>query len=176
VLGYETELDTVVHTLYEYYDAAADKVNTLGAEAMPRQVIHGDWHPGNLIFRKDEVVGVIDYDSCRVAERAVDVANGLLHFSLLAGRHPNEWPDEADEERLETFAAGYRSTVALTDVELRCVAHLMIEAMIAESVVPIARTGHFGQWTGFSFLKMVSRKVCWFRDHEDEIWELVSGA
>jgi len=175
VVGYETDLDAVVHVLYEEYDAAADRVNTVGQDALPRQVIHGDWHPGNMIFRDDKIVAVVDYDSCREAERAVDVANGLLHFSLLAGRHPNEWPDHADEDRLAAFAAGYRGVRPMNDAELRCIPHLMIEAMIAESVVPIARTGQFGQWTGFSFLKMVRRKVAWFRENEDQIRELVSG-
>jgi hypothetical protein len=39
--------------------------------------------------------------------------------------------------------------------------HLMIEALIAELVLPIAATGSFGRYQGFGFMKMVRRKVNW---------------
>lgn len=37
----------------------------------------------------------------------------------------------------------------------------MIEALAAESVLPIAATGSFGHYQGFGFMKMVRRKVAW---------------
>ena len=174
-MGYETDLDATVQVLYDEYDAAADRVNIIGGDDLPTQVVHADWHPGNMLYRRDRIVAVLDYDACRVAERAVDVANGMLHFSLLTGRHPNEWPDHPDEERLAAFCEGYRELIVLQDAERDCLPFLMIEAMIAESVLPIMQTGHFGKWTGFSFMKMVTRKVRWFREHADDIAEIAVG-
>lgn len=173
VIGFEMELGDTVETLFDEYDQAAETVNEIGGDSLPSQVVHADWHPGNMLFKHDKVVAVMDYDSCRVAERVTDVANGLLHFSLITGRHPDEWADQADEERLAAFSKGYGQVIALSDVERRCIPHLMIEAMIAESLLPIVQTGQFGRWPGFTFLRMVARKVKWIRENEQRLAELV---
>ncbi len=175
VVGYESDLDATVQVLYDEYDAAAERVNDIGDGNLPMQIVHADWHPGNMLYRRDKIVAVLDYDACRLAERVIDVANGMLHFSLLTGRHPNEWPDHPDEDRMAAFCEGYRELIALHDAERNCLPHLMIEAMIAESVLPIMQTGHFGKWTGFSFMKMVTRKVGWFRENAEEISEIAEG-
>ena len=44
---------------------------------------------------------------------------------------------------------------------LAVVRFLMIEALIAEAVAPIAATGSFGRIEGFRFLQMIGRKVKW---------------
>lgn len=176
VAGFEAELLTTIQGLYDEYDQAADRVNEIGPGSLPSQVVHADWHPGNMFFKHDRVIAVIDYDSCRVAQRVVDVANGMLQFSLIGGEHPNDWPDQPEEERLQSFSDGYQGVTTLSDAERRCAPHLMIEAMIAESVLPIVQTGQFGKWTGFSFLKMVARKVKWLRNHRQEIFEITAAA
>ncbi|MEC9372251.1 MAG: phosphotransferase, partial [Planctomycetota bacterium] len=57
---------------------AARRVDDAGLPDWPRQVIHGDWHPGNMLFRGHEVVGVVDFDSARIGPRVLDVANAAL--------------------------------------------------------------------------------------------------
>ena len=171
VIGYEFELERVVETLFDEYDQAAEAVNALMRDALPRQIVHGDWHPGNLLFRDGKVAAVLDYDSCRLAETVIDLANGLLHFSLATGGHPSQWPDAPDEPLIRALAGGYAQILPVSETERTCLPHLMIEAVIAESVLPIAQTGQFGRWTGFSFLKMVSRKVAWLRENAS----LISG-
>ena len=47
------------------YRQAADAVDELGLESWPKQIVHADWHPGNMLFRDNHVVAVIDYDSAR---------------------------------------------------------------------------------------------------------------
>jgi hypothetical protein len=49
----------------------------------------------------------------------------------------------------------------------------MIEALIAESVIPIAATGQFGRMGGGDFLSMVQRKVRWIRERADQLIALV---
>ena len=38
-----------------------------GWTSWPKQIVHADWHPGNMLFRDNHVVAVIDYDSARHA-------------------------------------------------------------------------------------------------------------
>jgi len=50
---------------------------------------------------------------------------------------------------------------------------LMIEAMIVESVIPIARTGMFGTVKGSTFLRMIERKLRWLMTRRDRVIEVI---
>jgi homoserine kinase type II len=119
-----------------------------------------------MLFRERLVAAVIDYDSARLQQRAIDLANGALQFSILGGGDdPAQWPAHLDEGRLRRFLAGYDSVNVISTAELEALPYLMCEAMIAEAVLPIAATGSFGRMEGFPFLQMIHRKVQWVLAH-----------
>ena len=158
--------------LHDSYYAAAVKVNELGLADWPRQIVHSDWHPGNMLFRGSRVVAVIDYDAARIQQRVLDVANGALQFSIIGGGDdPGQWPDYLDDSRYKRFLMGYDSVpnCMLARAELRALPWLMTEALIAESVIPIAATGLFANMDGAVFLKMVERKVRWLQENADRL-------
>jgi len=167
--GREAEVIGLTVNLYEAYCDAGEAVEAAGYERWPNCVVHSDWHPGNLLFKKGEVVAVIDYDCVKVGKAASDLANGALHFSLVAGGAPDDWPDHLDMDRCREFLAGYDTVRRIGDEEARALPHLMIEALIAESVLPIAATGSFGRFDGFGFMQMVRRKVNWIQRHAAEL-------
>jgi Ser/Thr protein kinase RdoA (MazF antagonist) len=171
--GDEAELAGLIQFLLEAYDDAAEAVNQLGFQSWPERIIHSDWHPGNLLFRKQKVAAVIDYDSVRRSRRIIDTANGALQFSMIAGGDPASWPDHLDEERWNAFLNGYESLSPLLAEECRCIPHLMTEALIAECVPPITETGSVGQWAGFRVLLMVRRKLKWLSSHRDRLMRIV---
>jgi homoserine kinase type II len=129
------------------YDAASRETARLGYDALPRQVVHGDWHPGNLLFDSGVVRAVVDHDSAGVGARVADLAYGLLHFSLnrgrvraaatAAGAHEGSLmgPSSPDTTRLAAFASGYheRSDPPLSPAEAACAPWLMIEAAGADA-------------------------------------------
>ncbi|MAO19422.1 MAG: hypothetical protein CMJ25_01615 [Phycisphaerae bacterium] len=47
------------------------------ANARPPAIVHGDWHPGNMIFRADTLVAVCDFDNTRMGSRERELAQGL---------------------------------------------------------------------------------------------------
>lgn len=150
------------------YNAAALRVNEMGLSDWPMQIVHSDWHPGNMLFRGHRVVAVIDYDAARIQQRVIDVANGALQFAILGGGDdPAQWPDHIDGSRFIRFLRGYDSipNCVLARAELRTIPWLMIEALIAESVIPIAATGSFARMDGVRFLMMIERKVRWLQEH-----------
>jgi len=161
------EAPGLIRELAEVYNACADRAEQAGLKAQPRSVIHGDWHPGNMLFRGGRVVGVIDLDAVRVSKRVIDVANGALQFSLSTRGDPGEWPDALDGERFDAFLAGYSENSPIENGERRCIPDLMAEALIAETVLPIAATGAFGGHDGFTFLQMVRRKLAWMEQNRD---------
>jgi homoserine kinase type II len=164
-------LDTIKF-LQNSYNAAAMKVNEIGMPDWPMQIVHSDWHPGNMLFRGPRVVAVIDYDAARLQQRITDVANGALQFSIIGGGDdPQQWPDYIDESRFKRFLRGYEQVpnTVLSRAELRAIPWLMIEALVAESIIPVANTGSFARMDGVGFLSMVERKVRWLQDRSEHL-------
>ena len=165
--------------LAQQYREAAEAVEDAGLERWPKQIVHSDWHPGNMLYRSGRVVGVIDYDTARIYQRIIDIANGALQFSdQRTGADPTQWPDGIDETRFRTFIAGYEGVpnCVLSKAEIRVMPLLMIEAKIAEAVVPVANTGKFASLGGLTYLQTAKRKVAWLREHADELRGALEGS
>ena len=164
-----------VEYLRRSYNDAAQQINRLNFPSWPRSVVHGDWHPGNLLFRHGVIVGVLDFDSARLEPRVVDVANAALQFSMLMGDpdRPLTWPDGLDEKVIRTVLGAYDecSGKRLSTLERASLPWLMIEALIIESIVPIAATGSFARIPGAAFLQMIERKIKWIRPHAELLME-----
>ncbi len=172
----EAQVMPLVNFLVESYHHAAQTVQDLGIDDWPKQIVHADWHPGNMLFRDNHVVAVIDYDSARLLPRIIDAANGGLQFSILGGDEDvSKWPEYIDESRFKRFFRGYDGVVLLSEAELRTVPWLMVEALIAEAVFPIAATGVFGRMEGMAFLSMVQRKIHWMQQNAERLIELAGG-
>ena len=163
-------LTTTVEYLEGAYQQCARQANELGLDKWGLQIVHGDWHPGNMLFADRQVVAVIDYDAARLQQRIIDLANGALQFSIIGGSEdPAKWPEYVDETRFKRFLRGYDSVNVVSVAEIKAVPFLMCEAMIAEAVLPIAATGSFGRIDGFPFLQMIGRKVKWILDNLQEL-------
>jgi homoserine kinase type II len=170
----EDEVLELCRKINDAYADAVARVNEAGFNLLEQQIVHSDWHPGNLMFRGGRVVAVIDYDTARLAPRVTDVANGTLQFSFVPGQGPpSEWQQSLDTRRVLSFLRGYEAEQKLLDQELAMVPYLMIEAVIAEAVLPIAATGAIGPHKGFGFLEMVSHKVEWMATELPALMELV---
>jgi homoserine kinase type II len=174
--GSAQQIVPVLNFLLESYNRSAEEVDRLGLENWPKQIAHADWHPGNMLFRDNHVVAVIDYDSARLLPRIIDIANGALQFSILGGDSDvSQWPEYPDESRFKRFLRGYDEVMLLSQAEIASMPWLMIEALIAEAVFPIAATGQFGRMDGLAFLHMVTRKVKWLQAHAKSLIELAEG-
>jgi Ser/Thr protein kinase RdoA (MazF antagonist) len=158
------------------YDEAAAKVEEQGFSGWPAQIVHGDWHPGNMLFKGSRVAAVIDYDTARLCPRAVDIANACLQFSItMRGSDPGKWPVGLDEGRFKRVCRGYETVPGsvISIAELEALPWLMIQALIVEAVVPIAATGSFAGLCGSAFLGMVDANVQWLREHARRLTTLV---
>ena len=159
------------------YQDAAKRVETLGFPEWPKQIVHGDWHPGNMLFNGSRVSAVIDYDTARICPRIIDIANGVLQFSItMQGQNPDQWPSGLDEGRFKRFCRGYETVkdCVISTAELEALPWLMIEALIVEAIVPIAATGSFAGLSGAAFLRMVDAKTAWLQQHAARLTGMVS--
>jgi homoserine kinase type II len=166
----ERKLHLCGEELMSLYNAASVRVNEMGFDSWDEQVVHGDWHPGNMLFDKGKLVAVLDFDSVKIAPPITDLANSMLQFSLV-GYQPNpaDWPDYLDQAKLVQILEGYREVIELDKHMLDSLLDLMIETMIAESVLPIAATGFFGNLKGVDFLRMIYRKAKWIDTNRETL-------
>lgn len=174
---HEPAQDAVTDRLAAMYALAAERVERLGIAAWPVQLIHGDWHPGNMVYRGSRVAAVLDYDTLRLAARVIDIANGALQFSITRRPDdPTQWPAGLDEGRFKRFCRGYDSVpgCVISTAELEALPWLMIEAIIVEAAVPIAATGSFAGLSAGPFLAMVDAKSAWLAEHADRLTALAA--
>ncbi len=172
VVGREAEVLGLTQELFERYEEACEAVEQLGYARWPAWIIHGDWHPGNMLFRGGKVAVVLDFDSARRNPAVVDLANGMLQFSILFdGDEPDAWPEFFDQTRMRRFYRAYTARARLDASQIEAIPHLMIESLISECVVPVAVTGSLGQIPGFGVLQMAKRKVRWLLRNFDRMRE-----
>jgi Ser/Thr protein kinase RdoA (MazF antagonist) len=158
--------------LVSTYARSASTVERMGLSRWPTQAVHGDWHPGNLVFEQGRIIAVLDFDASRIAPRVIDLANGALQFSMtLHATSPVDWPVGLDLDRLRAFLRAYDRAegATLSPPELGAIPWLMIEALIAEAAPPIAATGRFANLDGHEFLLMVARQAAWIESRAQEI-------
>ena len=66
----------------------ADLRGRLAGHRTPQSVVHGDFWPGNLLIERGRVLGVIDWESARLAGTpARDLARFVTSYSLYLDRH-----------------------------------------------------------------------------------------
>lgn len=175
--GKEPVVMATVDAIAEAYDNAAAGVNELGFKQWETQIVHSDWHPGNMIFDKGNVVAVIDYDAARIRPRVTDIANGCLQFSMLTGgRNLETWPEQTDTARSCKFLQGYDDLNVISEAEITAIPFLMQEALIAQAVPPILKTATFAGLEGFAFLCVMLKKINWLNDHREEITLSADGS
>ncbi|MBX3405587.1 MAG: phosphotransferase [Phycisphaeraceae bacterium] len=167
------ELAEVASDLAERYERASRAATDCGVDAI-EQVVHGDWHPGNLVFAADNSVAVVlDFDAVSLAPVLADTANGALQFALRRRTLENPAPNRApfavdfDPALFRAFWGGYREA----DPEMSsrfawsAVSHLCAQAIIAEVALPIAATGRFGRYSGTGVLRLARRTAAWMESH-----------
>ncbi len=176
VSGNSKQLQSIAEVMMILYNKASVSANELGFDSWDEQIIHGDWHPGNMLFADNEIIAVLDFDSVKVAPTLTDLANGMLQFSIVGDRpNPTDWPAYLDQAKLVQFFAGYQEIIKLEKNKILSLPDLMIETIIAEAVLPVAATGFFGNLTGVDFLKMIGRKAEWIDRNRDTLNEAIGA-
>ncbi|MDG2094320.1 MAG: phosphotransferase [Phycisphaerales bacterium] len=153
----------VCNQIRECYTEAAQNVDSLGWSKWSTTIVHGDWHPGNVLFGdRSNVRVVLDFDNVRREPRIVDIASAILHFGrYVTALHNDEgstWPVQLHEPSVKSLARGYASHAARSPVatELAALPALMVEAIALETIPSLLREGRFGDHSINDFLPVVS--------------------
>lgn len=152
---------------------AALKVDAIGLCSSPRLCIHGDTHPGNVLFESGRIQALLDFDAARLDHRACEIANALVHFgnSSIVNVPDQEWRAELDLRRVQALLAGLNNglPVPIGFEERSMLPWLMIESCTLESIVPIARSGQFAHLGAERFLAFIEEKTAWIESNALQI-------
>ncbi len=175
----DPELISAAAPLQDMFETAREQVMDLGWPSMRNTIVHGDWHPGNLLFVRDEVAALLDFDSTRAEPRIAEFANGAFQFAMRHGTGSSgRLSGEPSLEALSAIRRGYDAGTfePLEEEERSMVPPLMIEAMIVEGIVPVAMHGSFGDVQGDLFLTQVKDTADWITSNRDDILKALNDA
>ena len=168
----DTDIATLRGTLEVLMDRARRaylRVEQSGLDESPWLCVHGDTHPGNVIFDAGRVRAIIDFDGVRSDHRVCEAANALVHFgnSPIAAVPQERWQAELDLRRIAALSDGLGRGMgmALVSQERDALPWLMIESCTLESIVPIARSGRFAHLRADGFLTFIERKTAWIESN-----------
>lgn len=101
----------------EYYNRTNKLLNTMEYEAYQKNYqklkicIHGDYNPYNLLYNKEKVIGIIDFDNSCIDNPIHDISEGLVHFSYINYKpfttYYHSPPMEFNSNLFSSFLKGY---------------------------------------------------------------------
>jgi hydroxylysine kinase len=117
-----TDDPLVVATIERFASEIAPRI-----EALPRQIVHSDFHPGNLLADENAVItGVVDFGDLVSTPRVCDVGVALGYLV----------PDDGPLDALHAeFLAGFESVVPLTDDERALLPGLVVGRQLQRIVI-----------------------------------------
>jgi Ser/Thr protein kinase RdoA (MazF antagonist) len=125
-----------------------------------KQLIHYDFHPGNVIVKNNRVVAILDFNAMRKGETIEDVAFASFRFSCSGENHPNEI-----KKRIKLFIDNY---LQYNDVDrpLACLDYYLIHKILGRLSFILRRRYFSGSdsWSidfnkNLGFLKL-AREMC----------------
>lgn len=164
----------------EMYCRAWDQLEAARLSDWPVQIVHGDWHRGNVLFDEHgAVIAMLDFDEARLAPAIAEVADGAVQFATRTSHgKASDWPAETDPDRLSAFIRGYREARRRrgllarrwtpTKPQSQAAAWFMAQSLLAQAAHLMIASDH----ADAGVLLMVTQKARWLIEREDWITDL----
>jgi Ser/Thr protein kinase RdoA (MazF antagonist) len=139
----------------------ADRLERPGS--MPRQLVHGDVHPGNLVTAGGHVRAVIDFERIRLAPPGYELVRALLYCVSPAG------PPAVSAPRVAAFLTGYLDNSPLDDQALESMVDLFRTVQVLD-VHGLDRCAEVEAWrlrfghARFALLRWLDLHGAWLTD------------
>lgn len=135
-------------------------------------LLHGDYHPANLLWSGDRLASVIDFEATGRGDPAGELASGALFFALdTRADSPDAWPEAPDTPRLAAFLRGYAGCDDAPGVGTGIVPDdlpwLMIQQLVWQTLPRLYGGRGFGAHLAADVVPFVARTCAWIRDHAD---------
>lgn len=107
---------------------------------LPWNFVHGDFHFWNLLYRSDDIVGVVDFDFLQERERIFDIAYAIQailgYMNYIEGGDPERFA-RMHWDNLRTWLDIYDDAVGepLSEFERRCLPREILRIFLVNTVV-----------------------------------------
>lgn len=117
-------------------DAVFERMAKVELNGLPHQVIHNDFHPGNVLVDQDgSVTGILDFGDMLHSARIADLAVPLAYLLPESG---DPWASAA------AFVDGYESITPLLPEEKAVLPDLLAARLAQRIIIPTALAGGRG--------------------------------
>lgn len=137
--------------------------------ALPWQLTHGDFAPGNTLFTGGALTAVLDFEMAQPDARAIDVAAGL-YFTLRPCEDPPAW----DAGR--AFTRGYARHIELTQAEIDAIPALMRLRNTVSVIWHVGQDRRLARGPGRGAWRVTKarRTAAWLARTGDRLWDSVA--
>jgi Ser/Thr protein kinase RdoA (MazF antagonist) len=163
-------LERVLGSLHDDFLASLDSRE---ARAPHRVVlVHGDYHPANLLWTRERLDAVIDFEGVGSGDPAEELASGALFFALdTRASTPSAWAEAPDTPRLAAFVRGYASCAGAPGVRTGISPNeqpwLMIQHLVWQTLPRLYSDRGFGRHRAEDVVPFVAGTAAWIREHAD---------
>lgn len=164
----DTSLKDHICELRDHVEDLEARYNRFGA--LPKLVIHGDYYADNLIFREDELVGVVDFDVAHRTWRAMELAEALIYFAVERRRrfHHIVYSGVLNLEAMQRFLRAYAVEAELSADEAQALPHLIRTIWLCAALDPPLQP-RLALKAAPQALPEILALAGWARDHATEI-------
>ena len=128
-----------VEQALEQSSAVLDRLRALYATT-PLGIIHGGCRRGSTLFRDDELLVVIDFDSAHHEVRALDLAVGVHDFAKVYGDPASpDYKVHLDPGVAARFVGAYHAVSALQSAEVEAIPQLLMAKRLKRALGRYAR-------------------------------------
>ena len=180
----EGQCDRLFNDNFRPIREALDHAESISArfQGMPEIPIHCDYHPGNLKFCDQKIVGVFDFDWSKIDYRLFDVALGLVYFTSF-------WDDRAtglSQDKFSLFLSAYNEACRrfahislLTEQEQKSLVPMISSANLY--ILNWELTGYFltpepDDDCYYRFIEHTVGLIQWIASNEDELDRWVNNS
>ncbi len=129
-------------------------------ESLPRQLIHRDFHFGNLLFKDGDVSGYIDFDLSQINYRIFDICYFAL--GLLIDGYSSEDKSAKWFQMFKNIIQGYESITMLTFEEKQA-------AVCVMECIELLFIAYFSQNGNLALAENAANMFHWMRKNEKQI-------
>jgi Ser/Thr protein kinase RdoA (MazF antagonist) len=92
----ELEVEGHASKVAMFLEGAADAISPASRRHFPTGIIHGDWHSGNMVFRGEELVGILDLEFAGEGCYLEDLSYGVSNLCVRTSTNPGELADRTN--------------------------------------------------------------------------------
>jgi homoserine kinase type II len=171
-LGHAAEIAPLVDRLGGHSSDLASRLEQY--DRLPQLVIHGDYYADNLLFDRDRVVGVVDYDKARWEARAVELAEALIYFASPSPARLKflVYPGVLEWEPFSLFLHGYAERGVLNSAEIATIPDLISSIWLTVSLRLALKDHPVRPAEAEPFLEELITLMDWAQENRNRIIEL----